>query len=110
MVGVPLLQCSTYFSEKFAAVGSQAAIRPVPPAALMTQSLNINSLFIQSPQTRRPENQSRIELIRDISSEVRILEDIQLFRREKMTVNVDDLNTPVADGYLAAFRWCGLKK
>src|SRR5262245_11013941 len=87
---------------------SQVGVRFVPPAALMTEHLKVDSLLVHELQTRRTQNQRTIAA--DEPCEVRILDDVQFLRCGEMTVNVNNLDASLHNRHITAFRWNDLKR
>src|SRR5207245_2402818 len=79
----------------------------VPPAPLMAQHLNIDPLLVHELNPLRPENQGlrTVEIVRNIWLELCAFDDVQFFRKYKVTMDVDNFDAFFAKRYLPTFLW-----
>lgn len=96
--------CREPFILNFDEAAGQIPIGLVPPSSLMSEHLNVDSAFIQSLQSRGSENQTTVELIRYVTCEVRVFDEVQFFRRNEVAVHVDHFDSAAPQLYLAARR------
>ena len=89
------------FVLSFDNLASQITIGFVPPAALMAEHLNVDSELIENLQPPRSQDQRAIQISRDVSREIGVLDDVEFFRRNKVAVNIDDLHALFSNKHLA---------
>src|SRR5215510_415765 len=86
----------------------QVAVRFVPPTALVTEHLNVDSLLIHELQTRWTENKRAI--VANEAREIRILDDLQFLWGGEVAVNVNNLHAALANKRFTTFSSNGLKR
>jgi hypothetical protein len=100
MSGTPLREP---FVLDFDELPRQIAIRAVPPAALVTQNLNVDALLVQSLDPCGPENKPTIHVVTDVAGEIGSLDDVEFLRRDEVPMHIHNFDAPLPDEYFTTF-------
>src|SRR5215471_14891298 len=84
-------------------LAGQVTVSFVPPAPLVTEYLNIDSLLIYELQARRTQDQRAISI--NEPCEVRVFHDVQFLGCNEVTVYVNDLHATLSNKHFTTF--CG---
>src|SRR5262245_6912751 len=88
---------------------SEIAVGPVPPGALVAEHLHVNSTLVQVAQTR-VVNDQRSRLVGNVTREVRVLDEIEFFASDEVSVDIDDFDAAPSNGDLTPACRCRLRQ